>query len=251
MTQSRLLRSAVSYLPDAGALWLRHFSTVVRRRRLHEPELELVGRFGSSPHIVDVGGNRGQTIASVRSVVPGARVWTFEPNPRLARWLEQRFAGDLSVIQPYGLGDVDLDTELFVPRYGQVSFDTRASLDPSVAASFLCADHFWRFAPGRAHVDVVSIKIRRLDDQALSPDIVKVDVEGVEEHVISGGWRTISDHRPLLIVEGVTPALIERLGSLEYVAHRWERGRLVMGSGSPYNTIFVGPNQRSVLADLL
>lgn len=248
---SRVARTVVSYLPETLVLWLRHLSTRLGRTGIHEPELGVVGALGTSPCVVDVGGNRGQTIASVRASAPEAEVWTFEPNPRLADWLARRFADRRTRIHPFGLGSEDLDASLYVPRYGHVGFDTRASLDEATAWSFLGDEFFARYRSERASVDAVPILIRRLDEQALSPDVVKIDVEGAEDAVVDGGWNTIAQHRPLLIVEGATDALVARLATLDYVPHRWDDGRLVPGTGSPRNTIFMGPPHRSALGHLL
>jgi FkbM family methyltransferase len=251
MKSMTLARSTVSYLPESSVLWLRHLSTRLRPNHLHEPELGLVGALGRTPRVVDIGGNRGQTILSVRSTAPEAEIWTFEPNPRLAHWLARRFVDERTRIHPFGLGSEDLDTTLFVPRYGHVGFDTRASLDEETAWSFLSEEFFAPYRSARASVDSVSIRIRRLDDQGLSPDVVKIDVEGAEDAVVDGGWTTISEHRPLLIVEGATDHLVARLATLDYAPCRWDEGRLVPGTGTPRNTVFVGPAHESALGDLL
>ena len=46
-----------------------------------------------------------------------------------------------------------------------------------------------------AHID-------RLDDyQFESVDLIKIDVEGSEIHVIQGGRETIREHQPVIIIE--------------------------------------------------
>lgn len=46
------------------------------------------------------------------------------------------------------------------------------------------------------------VTLARLDDFAFDDvDFIKIDVEGHEEKVIVGGWKTIAAYRPLLLVE--------------------------------------------------
>lgn len=44
-------------------------------------------------------------------------------------------------------------------------------------------------------------QIITLDSLNLSPDFLKIDVEGMEHHVLLGGERTIRTHRPVVIFE--------------------------------------------------
>jgi len=38
------------------------------------------------------------------------------------------------------------------------------------------------------------------DENALTPDLIKVDVEGAEQWVLEGAQKTLERHRPVLIV---------------------------------------------------
>jgi hypothetical protein len=40
-----------------------------------------------------------------------------------------------------------------------------------------------------------------LDSLNLAPDFLKIDVEGMEWHVLMGGQRTIQQHKPVIIFE--------------------------------------------------
>ncbi|MDQ1468670.1 MAG: Methyltransferase FkbM domain, partial [Bryobacterales bacterium] len=62
----------------------------------------------------------------------------------------------------------------------------RASVDPGLATG---SNHF-------------SVALGRLDDEcAFVPDLVKIDVEGLEADVLKGGERVLRDHMPDLYLE--------------------------------------------------
>jgi FkbM family methyltransferase len=98
---------------------------------------------------------------------------------------------------------------------------------------------------------------RRLD---LSPDFIKIDVEGHELPVVVGGMDTVTRLRPALLIEikgnpddHATPAsrLFRLLLDLEYMPHTGFRGRL--GSyqpGSPFNDLlFLQPRHGALFSD--
>lgn len=88
------------------------------------------------------------------------------------------------------------------------------------------------------------LQLRRLDDYDLAPDVIKADVQGLEEQVIRGGLHTIRTHRPCLILETPDPSLIRLLGELGYEAMEYIGHRLQPMSGRDINVIFV-PDQAS------
>jgi len=76
-----------------------------------------------------------------------------------------------------------------------------------------------RAKPGqRFAVCEVEVEVARLDDFALAPTIIKVDVEDWEPEALRGGARTIATHRPLVLVEGANrrPELVTFFGEQKY-----------------------------------
>lgn len=55
---------------------------------------------------------------------------------------------------------------------------------------------------GQRHVvDGESVRMITLDSLKLSPDFLKIDVEGLEYDVLIGGKQTIQTHKPVIMVE--------------------------------------------------
>lgn len=70
---------------------------------------------------------------------------------------------------------------------------------------------------GTSNFDIIEerITVKKLDDLSLSPDVVKIDVQGAEENVLRGMHSTLERCRPILLMEGLGVA-IEMLTKLRY-----------------------------------
>jgi len=136
---------------------------------------------------LDVGANIGLT-ALLLGQLAGA-VTAFEPSPSTFHYLEVnvRRAGLTNIeLRNIGLGDVDATTE--------ISFS-----DQNRAGGFVSD----LTKPGIGHV-TEKIDVRRLDGLDLGgakANFLKLDVEGYEQHVLTGGAQTIHQWRPVVTLE--------------------------------------------------
>ena len=210
----KLIRSALFRFP-------RLYEAVASRRYLLGYRLGIVYErdFRALPAILapdalvlDVGANSGQSIFSIKRVLPRARIISFEPNPCHAPALialTDRFS-DLSY-EPVGLADQDGESYLYVPIYNGKAMSGLASFDYAKAAGWLSPRTVYGFDPARLEIRQVKTKLQRLDDYDLNPDLIKIDVQGFEEQVIRGGMETIKRSRPILFVESSTPAVLDSM----------------------------------------
>lgn len=191
-----------------------------RMGRPHEHDFRALPllKFGKSPLLVDAGGNVGQSVLSIYTVLPAATVVSFEPNPavfpKLQR-LTKRFPR-LTVI-PNGLSDQAGEAEFFVPVYNGNTLTGLASFDYESAKNYLRPDRVLRFDPMKLTVSSRRLPLVRLDDCGLQPDFIKIDVQGLEHRVLAGGLETIRTHRPVIMAETVrrgsdTHKVVEPLG---------------------------------------
>jgi FkbM family methyltransferase len=167
-----------------------------------DPELRrLPALVGEGRRALDIGANRGVFSYWLARCCPA--VEAFEPNPALARALAAAHFERVRV-HALALSDAAGEAELLVPPHRKGGLDTpsaRLVSNGSGAGGV-------RFA----------VKLARLDDLAFTEvDFIKIDVEGFEEEVLNGGWQTITQWRPVMLVE-----LIERLrpGCLQRVVAR-------------------------------
>lgn len=241
----RVLRSAASYIPSKSMLALRHLKDLPLRMmgQPHEADFRpLHGLSLETPIIIDIGANRGQSIESFMAVLTAPVLHAVEPNPILARSLQQRYKS-ITVYQ-LGLGEKAGNFILHIPRYGHTYWDTRASLDKTMAESFLSPKYFAFFNPKRAAVESISVQIRTLDDINLIPQIVKIDAEGLEASILRGATRTLKNH-PIILLESCDQAVLDILVPLGYEPYHARSKHLEPGPGQ-LNTYFLSEAHKSL-----
>ncbi|MEN4478568.1 FkbM family methyltransferase [Mycolicibacterium cosmeticum] len=170
-------------------------SVSLRRLKLrfqHDRLCDVVRRMVEPGHsVVDIGANRGvYTWMMSRQVGQGGRVHAVEPYPgNIARLAVLARSRPNITVHPVALSDSDGAATLHVPRHQHLDIDALASLRTTVD------DHFVPMQVGK----------RRLDS-LLAPDeapirFIKCDVEGHEDEVVDGAWRTITRDRPIMAIE--------------------------------------------------
>ena len=177
--------------------WMRH---------PHERDFRALAllNFSSLPLLVDVGGNIGQSVLSLYTMVPNARVLSFEPNPVVFRKLQRltRKFPQLTAI-PNGLSNETGEAELFVPFYNGSALSGLASFDYESATGWLSRERIARFDRNKLTVASKRVSVARLDDLGLDPEFIKIDVQGLEYRVLAGGLETIRKYRPVIMAETI------------------------------------------------
>jgi FkbM family methyltransferase len=241
------LRAAVSYVPSTSLIRLRELRDLpaMVRRRPHESDFLALRSWGvTSPVILDVGANRGQSIRSFRCVTTAAVLHSVEPNPFLAAHLRRAHRSDTRVhVYQLAIADHVGHMDLYLPRYGHTVYDTRASLGPEAPREFLDSRHFRPFRAERAHVEGVSVEVSTLDSLDVAPDLLKVDVEGADDGVIAGGAQLLDRHHPVVLVEHPKPETVTLLDAHGYTIHAFDAstGRLRRGRRGELNSYFLRP----------
>lgn len=143
--------------------------------------------------IYDIGANVGTWTLLAKAIFPAATVDAFEP---LAAHLHG-FKSNCAPLQGVRLHPIALGPENTTMPLRVTSFSDASSMLPIAQGS---VDHF-----GLAEVDCVPVPVRRLDhyqaEQGLPlPDLIKLDVQGFELAVLSGGSAAL-EHASALIVE--------------------------------------------------
>ena len=152
-----------------------------------EPEnTALIGAIGSESNggdFIDVGANYGQIssdlVGKFRSMV------LLEPNPEAASFLRTLFAVERSVrIVEAGAGDKAQPGVFCIAEEDQ-SGGSRISTNVNDIGPKITV----------TTVDDV------VEQSGITPVVIKIDVEGFEEHVLRGAARTIEVHHPILAWE--------------------------------------------------
>lgn len=157
-----------------------------------KPELRVMKRFVPRDRLsVDVGSNLG--VHSYFLARWSRGVHAFEPNPRLAGYLERAATRNVRV-SAIALSDMAGRATLSVPRLHGVEADPYATIEPRVASL--------RGSLSTEPVHQLEVQTATLDAFGLADvGFIKIDVEGHEVAVLRGARETLQRERPTLLVE--------------------------------------------------
>ena len=152
--------------------------------RIHEPALteHILDRTSPGVTFIDVGAHLGWF--SVLAAARGAQVIAFEMQAGLVPMIQESVAlnelDQLVSIVPAGLGSscglIPYPAESMAARSG-------VSVDDS---------------ENRLYAPCLTMDAALSDSE---PDLIKIDVEGFEGHVLNGGRETLTKHRPSIVME--------------------------------------------------
>jgi len=156
-----------------------------------DPFVRLLHLVPGARRIIDGGANKGRTVERFLDLYPEAHVAAYEPMPRLARKLHKRFADDRRVsVRAAALGSCQDRLCLNV-------------LESATCSSFLAPTGIRDKHAGKP-MDVaqtVLVDVVCLDcELAVSPDIIKLDLQGYELEALRGAEA---------VLRGVTAVLCE------------------------------------------
>lgn len=198
---------------------LTHASIRWSKQRLEPGISKLVSRIAekldnkkNSGWFFDVGANVGLYSWEVRKVCPLRKILAFEPDPKNFKLLEitQKEAN---------LQNLKICNTALSNIIGDVLFlqDTLTSATGCVEGK----DKPWIEQYLNSPAKEIRVKTNTLDSVVSddkTPSLIKIDVEGHELEVLQGGRNTLSEAKPLLIIESFPPkqltvlSLLEKLG---------------------------------------
>lgn len=133
----------------------------------------------------DIGANRGQTAQLLSEA--GAVTYSFEPIPECIAQIEARNLPNVTIVET-ALSDEEGIAEFHI--------DERLGAGMEASSLRVLEGVFGR---------TIQVPVTTIDTfvmkNAIAPDFMKIDVEGVEEKVFAGGMQTIFRHRPIIIFE--------------------------------------------------
>jgi FkbM family methyltransferase len=185
--------------------------------------------------IVDVGANRGQSIAAFRRLAPRSPIVAFEPEPKSVARLRARYRHDPPVtIHGCALGECEGTVTFFVPTYGRWNCDGMPATDRATATE-------WLKNPGRMlyfdeallKVSEVSVDCRTLDSFGLAPSLIKLHAQGAELSILKGAKETVLRHKPALMCAFPSAEVTKLLTGWGYRSYVFAGGRLNPGVAQP------------------
>lgn len=194
-------------------------------RRPHDADYGVFGLFPERRRLfLDVGANAGQSATSFRIYAKNP-IFSVEPNPYHAKDLRYigRLVRDLRFLM-VGAGAEEATMHLYIPVYRGVPLSAEAALDrEQVATSESLRGHLGGRMDG-PNFEIVkrSVRIVPLDSLGLSPDFVKLDVQGHESQALVGLQQTLRRTAPVLLVETPDEETRSFLADLGYVSRLYD-----------------------------
>ena len=202
--------------------------TLLNSRRRH---------FGDGVVLVDCGANIGvHTVESAVAMSGWGQVLAIEAQERLYYAL----AGNIALNNCFNASAIhaavaaqDGAMRVPVPDYLQPGSFGSLELKPQGTAEFIGQPI--DYSPGATR----EIRSLRLDSLALPRlDVIKIDVEGMEQEVLAGGHALLAKHRPILLIEWLKSPKDQLRRTIESFGYRvFESGR---------NFVAIHPTDRSL-----
>jgi FkbM family methyltransferase len=157
--------------------------------------LRTAARIGT---VIDIGANDGAFLEFLQRVFRAQRALAFEPLPSARALLESRDIPGITIF-PHALSDTAGTTAFEVNAYGPAS-----SMLPLASLS---RTEFAQTATITQRIDVPTARLDDLVDPATLPRglFIKMDVQGVEDRVIRGGHRVVSEADYVLVEVSFRP----------------------------------------------
>ena len=159
---------------------------------------------------LDVGANNGLSALGFRRLVSQYKIFSIEANrihENSLRRLKQKLKNFDYLIA--AAGAEDLEITLHTATYNGMVLHTGSSVNLAYLKGSVEKAFPNRVLRNLNYVAQV-VKVIPLDDLNLTPDIVKLDVEGFEWETLSGFKQTIAKCRPSILIE-FSPELGDRL----------------------------------------
>lgn len=170
--------------------------------------------------ILDVGANDGISALSFFHIDSQVRVFSIEPNAIHGKGLERIKKRHASYnYRIVGAGSAKSSLTLFTPRYHFIYLHTFTSSNESQVKEAVI-EVFGQQVGNHLEMIAIQSEIIALDDLALAPKVIKIDVEGFEHPVLQGLKTTIMKYRPFLIIETCHDegnAVVDFIKELNYV----------------------------------
>ena len=190
------------YVNPKSALFRR-----IARDGYYEPELtSLCGKYiQSGTDVLDIGANIGFHSVFFAGLVQGGRVLAIEPTTNALERLNRNLALNNSISQVLvhhgAVSDVAGTVEIKVIQ-GREEFSTLGEMSHQAVTGE-------QWGVEKVECDTLDALVQRY---ALEPKFIKVDVEGFEHQVFSGGAHTLNTHRPVILAE-LSNVMLQKNGS--------------------------------------
>jgi FkbM family methyltransferase len=152
-----------------------------------------------SPVVIDIGGNKGESIKNFLKYNKNLKIYCFEPKKKSFEIIKKKFNNKNIKIFNCGIGCKFKKIELYTPTIFSYEFSSLSSTN-ILDLKFRLKAFFNKIYKNFSFVSEI-INIKKLDNFFLKPDLIKIDTEGSELDIIKSSIKTIKKYNPILIIE--------------------------------------------------
>lgn len=190
------------HLLQRGKTWINFYLG-----KPHEPEFQFFKNLPETAGLfVDIGANAGQSALSFRIFNKPFKIISFEPNQLMKSdlsWAKKLLGGSFE-FQLLGFHNQGRTTaKLYVPHVHGYLLTQEATMDQNFLKSDqLTMDRIQSAIAGFSfQVLALDMQFEKFDNLGLSPDVIKIDVQGQELNVLKGMESCLKTKSPLLMLE--------------------------------------------------
>ena len=152
-----------------------------------------------TPIIIDIGGNRGESIKNFLKFNKNLKIICFEPKKNSFEYIKKKYKKKNVKIFNFGIGNSQKKVFLYTPTIYNYEFSGLSATDLTNLKIRL--KFFFKVLKNDFKYIKETIKIKKLDKLNLKPDLIKIDAEGSELDILKSSIKTIKKYQPLLIIE--------------------------------------------------
>jgi FkbM family methyltransferase len=181
-----------------------------------------------SPVVIDIGGNKGESIKNFLKYNNNLKIFCFEPKKKSFEIIKKKYKKKNVKIFNFGIGSENKKIKLYTPVIFNYEFTALSSInifDLKLRLKFFFNKIYKKF-----NLIEETIIIKRLDDFFFKPDLIKIDTEGSELDVIKSAINTIRRYSPILIIEfnhGNFDELKKKLTNIGYKGFLYQKNRFL------------------------
>lgn len=157
---------------------------------------------------IDVGSNDGTSISLISKHIKGVRIHCFDP---VRAPITFRLSTAQVFFNRFGLSDKAEHSSIYVPVVKGAVLTQYSSIQKDSMVYQL--RHDLGLKEEDVHLVAQEVEFRRMDDLALRPFFIKVDVEGSELNVLRGGRTTLVKYLPIVLVEIQNSEIYDEIAS--------------------------------------
>lgn len=211
-SQREVTRNGISYSLDISDA-MEHAVYFGYREKAHE---QLYRMAAGKNLLIDVGTNLGAVCLNLAKGQPGSTIYSFEPDldnfNKAKRNIEANAVRNIHLINK-GLGSSPAQVTFVSPDPTNEGMKRVAAVSETIAGLH---DQV---------IDIITLDDFAAQNQLQPIELIKIDVEGYEMHVLAGASRILEQDRPALFIEVDDQMLRSQTSSAkELIQHLTEKG---------------------------